>query len=91
MDSCGTKDGKKLTFLNYSVVSIKINERAIYLNRYKNPSDFVEYSIDLSDFNVIAKINEELNQPDLPSLMKKNRIIENFYEELTQLFENQTN
>ena len=82
LDSCGTKDGKKLTFLNYSVVSIKINERAIYLNRYKNPSDFVEYLIDLSDFKVISKVNEELNQPDLPSLMKKNKIIENFYEEL---------
>jgi len=89
LDNCGTKDRKKLTILNYNAISIKINDKVIYLNNYSNPFDFVQYSIDLSDFKVIVKKSEKLNQPDLHFLMKKKINIQNFYKELTELFMNQ--
>jgi len=91
LDSCGTKDRKKLTILNYNLQNIKINDKLLFLNKYSKRSDFVQYSIDLSDFKVISKVYEEPDQPDLHLMMKKKKIINNFYKELTNLFKNPIN
>ena len=91
LDSCGTNDRKKLTILNYNVNSIQINDKVIFLNKYSEQSDFIQYSVDLKDFKVIFKKIEEPNQPDLHFLMKKKKIIGNFYKELTELLKNKEN
>ena len=88
--TCGTKDRKKLTILNYNAISIKINNKELYLNKNSSPSVFVQYSIDLSDFKIISKKCELLKQPDLHFLMKK-KILGEFYKELTELFQNKKN
>ena len=73
-------------FANGNLINIKINENVLYLNKNSNQTDFIQYSIDLSDFKVISKKIEVLNQPDLHLLMKKKQTIDNFYKELTELF-----
>ena len=91
LDRCGTNDRKRLTILNYNLNSIKINDNVIFVNKFSEQSDFIQYSVDLKDFKVIAKKIEEPNQPDLHILMKKKNIIENFYKELTELIKNKFN
>ena len=65
--------------------NIKINDKLIFLNKHSKISDFILYSIDLSDFKVISKIYEEPNRPDLQFMMNKKNIINNFYNELIDL------
>ena len=49
LDSCGTNGRKILAILNYNLINIKINENVLYLNKNSNQTDFIQYSIDLSD------------------------------------------
>ena len=71
-DSNGTKDRKKLTILNYNLLSIEVNSIEININKEIEQipsSDFYQFSINLEDNKIIVQPRETIEKPDLHKIM----------------------
>ena len=93
-DSNGTKDRKKLTILNYNLLSIEVNSIEININKEIEQipsSDFYQFSINLEDNKIIVQPRETIEKPDLHKIMSKKKILNQFYEDLVELFKNKYN
>lgn len=93
LDNFGTKDRKKLTILNYNFLTINVNNHEISLDESigEKKSNFIQYSLNLEDYKIIAQPREEPEKPDLDLLMKNKKIYNEFYTEIESLFEYELN
>ena len=96
-DDNNTKDRKRISFLNYNLLSINVN--SIEINIFKEiqniqspSSSFYQLSIiNLEENKIIVQAYEDNEQPDFQQLKNKKNLINLFYKELSDLFKNKDN
>ena len=93
LDNLNTKNRKKLTILNYNFLKINVNNHEINLNENigEIKSNFIQYSLNLENYKIIAQQREEPELPELHLLMKRKNIYNEFYKDIEELFKNDLN
>ena len=92
-DNIGTKDRQKITFINFGVTSININQRNInYLSaiekcKVESSINFYRLSINMEDpdLKIIVQPVEETKAPKIDSLNNSKTVFENLYTKLEEL------
>ena len=92
-DNIGTKDRQKITFINFGVTSINVNQRNInYLSaiekcKVESSINFYRLSINMEDpdLKIIVQPVEETKAPKIDSLNNSKTVLENLYTKLEEL------
>ena len=96
-DDNNTKDRKKISFLNYNLLSIDVN--SIKINIHKEIQNIQSSSlsyyqlsiINLQENKIIVQVLEDIEKPDFQKLMRQKKAIDDFFKELLDLFTDEYN
>ena len=96
-DDNNTKDRKKISFLNYNLLSIDVNSIKINIHKeiqniQSSSRSYYQLSIvNLQENKIIVQVLEDIEKPDFQKLMRQKKAIDDFFKELLDLFTDEYN
>ena len=96
-DDNNTKDRKKISFLNYNLLSIDVNSIKINIHKeiqniQSSSRSYYQLSIvNLQENKIIVQVLEDIEKPDFQKLMRQKKAIDDFFKELLELFTDEYN